>query len=126
MSTRFVATTECESHENYKNKIIQAIDEDTIIMSRYLGEPCRVAKNDFALATQEFERTNLSIEELVPYISGVYNKQAAIDGDVENEFMGAGQVSGMINEIISATQVVKQVVEEAGKIVETLSLEKRR
>ncbi|OLO36976.1 2-nitropropane dioxygenase [Alkalihalophilus pseudofirmus] len=116
MGTRFVATTECEAHENYKNLIVQAKDDDTIIMSRYIGGPRRVLKNDFALRTQAIERETPSVEEILPLLKGGHNKRAAIDGDIENGFMGGGQISGLIEDVISAEQVVKQVMDEAGNI----------
>nr|WP_263326611.1 nitronate monooxygenase [Neobacillus sp. Marseille-Q6967] len=119
MGTRFVATTECEAHQNYKKKIVEAKDEDTIIMSRNIGGPRRVLKNTYSLHTQKLESHNHPVEELLPYLRGVHNKRAAIDGDVEGGFMGAGQVSGLIHDVVSATQVVKQVIEEAQNVVET-------
>jgi enoyl-[acyl-carrier protein] reductase II len=125
MGTRFVATIECEAHDNYKIKIIEAKDEDTIIMSRNIGGPRRVLKNLYALHTNELERKNPPVEELLPYLRGVHNKLAAIDGEVENGFMGAGQVSGLIHDVVGATQVVKQVIEEAKSVVEGFNNVKR-
>lgn len=125
MGSRFVATTECEAHENYKNMILNAKDDDTIIMSRRVGGPRRVLKNDYALNIQTFEQKNPLIEEIVPQIRGVHNKRAAIDGDIENGFMAAGQVAGMINEVISAKEVVRGIATEAENIISNFSIKNR-
>ncbi|WP_158211596.1 hypothetical protein [Alkalihalobacterium alkalinitrilicum] len=50
-------------------------------------------------------------------LKGVNNKRAAIDGDIENGYMGAGQVARIISEELSATEVVKQIIADANMIL---------
>ncbi len=45
MGTRFIATKECNVHQNWKNMIIKASDRDTVITGRPTGHPVRVLKN---------------------------------------------------------------------------------
>ena len=44
MGTRFVATKECQVHENYKEKIIKAKDIDTRVTGRSTGHPVRTLR----------------------------------------------------------------------------------
>ncbi len=47
MGTRFIATYECEAHENYKRKIIEAGIRDTIVTGLKFGNPARIIKTPF-------------------------------------------------------------------------------
>ena len=47
MGTRFIASTEAHAGEMYKQVVVDASDEDTIITKAYSGKPMRVFKNDY-------------------------------------------------------------------------------
>src|SRR5271157_1029703 len=49
MGTRFIATYECEFHDNYKDVVLKANDEDTTIAPGYLA-PIRLLKNNYTAA----------------------------------------------------------------------------
>lgn len=120
MGTRFVATTECEAHENYKRLLVEAGDDATFIMSRSLGSSVRAYRNAYAEQVFELERTNPDPERILPLISGKRNAIAALDGDFENGYVNAGQSAGLIRSIESASDVVRKTVKEAEAIIRTL------
>lgn len=118
MGTRFVATKECEAHIHFKEKILAAKDDSTMIMTRILKGPLRVLKNEYAKNVQESERNNPTVENVLPRVRGTFNKLAMFDGDVKGGFMSCGQVASLIEEIESAETVVKRIADEARQILE--------
>ena len=46
MGTRFIATTECNTHEDYKDAIVQASENDIAATTRLTGVPISVIKSN--------------------------------------------------------------------------------
>lgn len=115
MGTRFVATHECEAHENYKNLILKAGIRDAIVTGASIGHPARVIKTKFAKKIKQLEVA--SPEEAEEMLVGSLRK-AFIDGDLENGSFMAGQSAGLINEIKSVSEIVEEFGEELRKYFE--------
>jgi nitronate monooxygenase len=47
MGTRFIATTECLAHAEYKRAIVNAGPEDIVLTERLTGVPVAVIENEF-------------------------------------------------------------------------------
>lgn len=47
MGTRFIATTECKVHEDYKRAILDAKEDDIVLTDRISGVPCAVIKTPY-------------------------------------------------------------------------------
>ena len=95
VGTRFLASEECQIHDNYKNAVINSRDIDTVITGRSTGHPVQVLKNKLAKEYLKLENDNASIEELEELGKGAL-KKAVVDGDIENGSLMAGQISGMV------------------------------
>jgi enoyl-[acyl-carrier protein] reductase II len=122
MGTRFVATKECQAHENYKNYLIEINDAATVVMARSIGNVFRVAKSPFSEKVINFEKTSKpSMKEILPYIRGNVNKHAAIDGKLEEGWLNCGQSVGLITSIDSAEDVVKNTITEAKEIIASMN-----
>ena len=107
VGTRFLVAEECTVHANYKEKILKAKDIDTEVTGRSTGHPVRVLRNKLARKFVKLEKEGASIEELEALgVGGL--KKAAIDGDVDNGSVMAGQIAGMINK----EQTAKEIIEE--------------
>ncbi|WP_233522522.1 NAD(P)H-dependent flavin oxidoreductase [Peribacillus glennii] len=117
MGTRFVATEECEAHTHFKEEILAAKDDSTMIMTRMLKGPLRVLKNEYAEQVYESEKITPTLENVLPRVRGTYNKLAMLDGDLKGGFMSCGQVASLIEEIDSAETVVKRIAGEARRIL---------
>jgi enoyl-[acyl-carrier protein] reductase II len=122
LGTRFVATKECQAHENYKQLLIDANDDATVVMERSIGRATRVLKSPFVEKILELEKDQPSIEQLLPYIRGKNNKLAAVDGKVEEGWMNCGQAVGLIDSIPSASDVVESIVSESRQLVSSLDI----
>ncbi|WGS64170.1 nitronate monooxygenase [Marinitoga aeolica] len=115
MGTRFVATHECEAHENYKKLILKAGIRDAIVTGASIGHPARVIKTKFAKKIKQLEVA--SPEEAEEMLVGSLRK-AFMDGDLENGSFMAGQSAGLINEIKSVKEIVEEFGEELKKYFE--------
>jgi len=107
MGTRFIATYECEAHENYKKKIIDAGIRDTIITGQKMGHPARIIKTKFGKKIAKLEAS--SPEEAEEALVGSLMK-AFVYGDEERGSFMAGQSSGLINEIKSVKDVIEDTM----------------
>ena len=115
MGTRFLCCTECNVHPNYKKKVLDAGDRGTVITGRVLGHPVRSLKNKFTQHFQELEDRCASTEELEAYGAGKL-RNAVVDGDVELGSVMAGQSAGMVNDILPAAQIIRDIFEDAHRI----------
>ena len=117
MGTRFICTTECIVHPNYKQKIVQAGDRATITTGHSLGHPVRAIKNLMTRKFQEMEReVTISEEELIEFGTGKL-RLAVEQGDMVNGSVMAGQISGLINDVVPTRELIERIVTEAEEIL---------
>jgi len=116
MGTRFICTTECTTHENYKQAILKARDRSTTTSGHSLGHPVRALKNPMVHQFEELERRGISEAEIIEFGTGKL-KLAAIEGDVKNGSVMAGQIAGMINDIVPTKELIERIVAEAEEII---------
>jgi len=112
IGTRFVCSTECIAHENYKKIIVKAKDRDAIVTGRSTGYPVRVIKNKFTKEYLELEKKGTPFEELEKLGSGRL-RLAVIDGDVDNGSLMAGQIAGLIKDIKPCSEIIENIMREA-------------
>lgn len=108
IGTILLATEECPVHENYKKAIVKAKDTDTTVTGRIGGIPVRVLKNKMAKAYVKREKEGATKEELEEYTLGSLGK-AVRDGDIDNGSLMAGQVAGMVKEILPVKTVIENL-----------------
>ena len=82
MGTHFVATKECNVHENYKEKIIKAKDIDSKVTGRSTGHPVRVLRNQMSNEYIKKEQEGATLEELELLTLGGLRK-AVVEGNVK-------------------------------------------
>jgi len=116
MGTRFLATVECPIPKTYKQAILQARDNSTLIAARK-GYPIRVLKNKAAMTVRNMDESGASLEEINAYVDAIF-KEA--DDDPENKLMSSGQIAGMIQEIVTIEELIQNMVAEAQTIAQRL------
>lgn len=117
MGTRFIATRECvDASQAYKEALVTSTEADTTIIKRSIGAPARALRNDFTAKILEIEEKTPTYEALKEYISGSANKRFIYDGDKNQGFGWAGQVTGMIHDIPTVDDLIKRMVAEAESI----------
>lgn len=118
MGTRFLVAEECSVHENMKEKLIEAIDTDTIVTGLTLGGAVRGIKNEFSMNfVQKENEGKTSKEELIRMATGT-NKLAAVEGDVVNGMMQAGQSLTVLQKVEPVATIIENIMKQAR---ETLS-----
>ena len=110
MGTRFIATTECNAHPDFKRRIVESLDTGTMITGRALS-PTRTLKNEFAAKVAAMDRRGTTADELLAYIGMGRSRMGQLEGDVEEGELYAGAISGMVRDIASAGDVVRGIIE---------------
>jgi enoyl-[acyl-carrier protein] reductase II len=119
MGTRFVATSECAAHQNFKDAVVKATDTDTAITGRKLG-PTRILKNEIATKLLGMEAAGASAEELQAFIGSSRSRTGQFEGDLANGEAYCGSIAGMIKEIKSAAEVIQSIVDNYDKVLARL------
>ncbi|MDR5659360.1 nitronate monooxygenase [Serpentinicella sp. ANB-PHB4] len=120
IGSRFLLASECQLHENIKNKIINAQDVDSVITGYTTGHGVRGLKNQFTEKYLELEFSGAPSEKLDELAIGT-NKKAVVDGDTENGFVIVGQSLNPLTKIQSSSEIVKEIMMETKNTLENAS-----
>jgi enoyl-[acyl-carrier protein] reductase II len=120
VGTRFVATHEAFAHQNYKQKILQATEEDTVVTRAFTGKDCRVIRNRYVELWQDRQA------EIQPFpfqmmVDPEKMEAAVLHGDTDMGIMLAGQIAGAVREVKSAGDIVREMMEEAEAVLSRLA-----
>lgn len=111
VGSRFVASVEASSHENFKSRVIAAKEGDTHLSLKQLT-PVRLMKNNFFMQVQEAEKNGASVEELEKLLGKGRAKQGMFDGKLDDGELEIGQVSALIHNIKPAADIVYELYKE--------------
>ena len=117
VGTRFLCATECQVHPNYKKKILAARDIDTVVTGKRLGHPVRCLKNPFARSFGQMEYdSTITNEEIEAFGAGSLRK-AAVEGDMENGSIMAGQIAALVKEEQPAARIIREMFAQAEQLL---------
>ena len=116
IGTRFLVADECIIHDNYKEKVINAKDIDSVVTGTTTGHPVRVLRNKMTKEYIRLEHDGVGYEELERMTLGSLRK-AVVDGDRDNGSFMAGQIAGLISKRQSCEQIITEIVSEADKLL---------
>lgn len=119
MGTRFASTVEASNHPNHKRAIVEALDTGTVSRGERLGDRLRSIKTPFVKRLVELETAGAPTEELEALFGGTALQRRTlgeVDGDLQNGEVHAGQIAGLIHEILPAGEVVRRIVAEAEEV----------
>ncbi len=108
IGTRFVASTEAQVDEAYKNRIVKAKDIDSEVTGRSHGHPVRCLRNQMTREYVRLEAEGKTMEEL-EYLTLGSLRKAVQEGDIQNGTVMAGQIAGMIHDIRSCKEIVESI-----------------
>jgi enoyl-[acyl-carrier protein] reductase II len=125
VGTRFIATPEARSVIGYKDKLLAAAEDETVVSRAYTGKTCRVLRTDYTTAFETGERElqpfpgqfMVSLQDGVNHLGG---DQDTPDVDPDNEFFPAGQGVGAIDDLVPAADLVRSFVDEAEAVLSKL------
>ncbi|PQJ17228.1 NAD(P)H-dependent flavin oxidoreductase [Nonlabens tegetincola] len=120
VGSRFVATHEASSHMSFKQAVVDAGEGATHLTLKELA-PVRLLRNKFWQDVQELYTSNPSIEDLKQLLGRARAKKGMFEGDMNEGELEIGQISGLIDDIIPAAQVVENMINEFNTAKQELS-----
>jgi enoyl-[acyl-carrier protein] reductase II len=125
IGTRFIATPEARSTPGYKEALVRAAEDDTVISRAFTGKTLRAVRNKTTQYYDEHpeevrpfpEQIFKAVEEGTLHLTGG-DEAAGVDPD--RECYPAGQGTGAIDALVPAGELVRQFVTEAEAVIESL------
>jgi len=114
VGSRFVATPEASSHQNFKEVVVKAKEGDTQLTLKELA-PVRLIKNEFYQEVQKAYQSGASVEELKKLLGRGRAKKGMFEGDLVAGELEIGQVSTLIHQIKPASEVVIELMTDFEK-----------
>ncbi len=111
VGSRFVASEESSGHINFKNKVVESKEGDTILTLKELA-PVRLIKNKFYTEVQDAYNNCASIEQLKEVLGRARAKRGMFEGDLDEGELEIGQVSGLLDDILPAKTIVQNMMQE--------------
>lgn len=121
LGTRFVASKECWIHQNQKDWIVAANENQTVLCQRTIRNMVRVADNEASRKCLELEKQGATLEELMSVIAGKRGKAAYESGDVESGMFPVGPACGLIHQVESCQEIMDGIVREAEQEMDRLA-----
>lgn len=120
MGTRFICAEECIAHINFKRKIVEARDRATVATGYSTGHPVRCIENKMTRQFAAMEAAGATVAELEKFGEGKL-QLGVLEGDLENGSLMAGQIAGLVKDIKPAAAIIKEIVEEAERVIARLN-----
>jgi enoyl-[acyl-carrier protein] reductase II len=109
IGSRFAASIESSAHQNFKEAVIAAEEGSTLLTLKELT-PVRLLKNPFFEQVQAAYAAGSSTEELKNLLGRGRAKKGMFEGDLTEGELEIGQIAGSFEEILSAEQIIKEIV----------------
>jgi enoyl-[acyl-carrier protein] reductase II len=119
IGTRFATTIESSSHLLYKQAVVDAEDNSTVIVLKKVA-PVRLKKNHFAFSAFEAQQHGATKEQEIELLGRKREMQGIFEGNLEDGELEMGQSSGMVKEILTCEQVVQKLLREYEKAKQNL------
>lgn len=118
MASRFIATQECDVHDNVKQELVKKQEFDTVLYGRSLGLQGRALKNKVISEIVALEKRGAKFEEIIPLMSGLRVREAWKTGDLDSAPLMVGQSIGLITHIPTCKELLDRMAKEATEYLE--------
>ena len=109
MGTRFMITHESDSHPSVKETVVSADDACTVSVPKEFMV-ARDLRNRFTEEYLEMRAAGASPKELSDFVNEHSQYHAQVLGDYEGSEIYSGQVAGLIRSVVSAADVIQDIV----------------
>ncbi|MCZ7602997.1 MAG: DUF561 domain-containing protein [Melioribacteraceae bacterium] len=120
IGTRFAVTVESSAHQNYKDKVVEAKDNDTVLILKKIGM-ARLLKNKFSEDVITAEYSGADAHMLKELLGQKRERLGIFEGDSEQGMMEAGQGSGLIKDIPTVNELMQRLIKEYSDACKMLS-----
>jgi enoyl-[acyl-carrier protein] reductase II len=111
IGSRFAASIESSAHKDYKQKVVDSMEGDTVLTLKQLA-PVRLIKNRFYQEIEKAEFDGSSREELTNLLGNRRAKNGIFEGDLIQGELEIGQISSQISSIQPAGEILSQIWNE--------------
>mgnify|MGYP005863316873 CR=1 FL=1 len=111
IGSRFVASEEASSHQNFKDVVVKSKEGDTQLTLKELA-PVRMIKNKFYNDVQDLYKKGPTVNDLKTLLGRARAKRGMFEGDLEEGELEIGQISGLIHDIKPVDQIVSDLLRE--------------
>jgi enoyl-[acyl-carrier protein] reductase II len=111
IGSRFAATNEASSHDNFKRKIVETQEGGTHLTLKELA-PVRLIKNKFYNDIEKLYESGRDQEALRSVLGRARAKKGMFEGDLEEGELEIGQSSALIDSILSVEEVFEKLLKE--------------
>ncbi len=111
VGSRFAASEESSAHDNFKKKITDIGEGETLLSLKQLT-PVRLVKNEFFQQVAAAEAKGAGKEELLQLLGRARAKKGMFEGDLVEGELEIGQVSGLIHEVKPAADILREIWDE--------------
>lgn len=120
VGSRFVASIESSAHEAFKQEVVNAGEGATVLTLKELT-PVRMMKNAFYRQLEEAYEEGADVDRLKELLGRARAKRGMFEGDLEQGELEIGQVSGTIDRVLPAAQIVEDMMNEFRTAVKGVS-----
>ena len=117
IGTRFATTVESSAHPNFKQKVVEAKDDGTLLAFKKIGL-VRMLKNDFAFRAQQAEKDGWDEVKLKELLGSKRERLGIFEGDEIEGEMEAGQSAGLVKEILTVKKLFNKLLKELSEAKE--------
>jgi enoyl-[acyl-carrier protein] reductase II len=120
IGTRFLASEESSAHPDFKKKVIEAKEGDTHLRMHKLV-PVRLLQNEFYRRVEEAEARGACADELKEILGRARAKKGMFEGDLDEGELEIGQVSSLLDDILPAETIVRNLLQDYQHALEALT-----
>ena len=117
MGTRFMVTQEAPIHEGIKQKVVEMDENQTRLIFRTYRNTARVYRNVVADEVAAIEAGGGDFGQVHHLVSGANQEKAWSTGDIDAGMVTVGMSGGLINDIPSCQELVRNIVSDAEQII---------
>lgn len=111
VGSRFAASVESSSHDNFKKTILEVKEGDTQLTLKELA-PVRLIKNKFYNDIQELYAKCPTPEELKLLLGRARAKRGMFEGDLVEGELEIGQIAALIHDIKPVAEIIDAMISE--------------
>ncbi len=114
VGSRFAASVESSSHDNFKKAIVEAQDGDTHLTLKELA-PVRLIKNKFFHDVMALYAKAPTVDDLKALLGRARAKKGMFEGDLDEGELEIGQIAGLIHDIKPTAEILKDIITDFEK-----------
>lgn len=127
IGTRFMMTPEANTHALYKERLLRATSDETMVSKCYTGARLRVLRNKYTTKYEQepglLENNSAKIAQRA-WADGCWRLHSGSDAELakgysdENQAYVAGQNIGAIKDLVPAGALVQEITETAARLLQ--------